>query len=308
MAGQTRIYDPKRIKRMAFIVGHERLASMVKAATGCSTVLNASFYGSKNGELVPTFHLKSEDYILADQTWKCYGMSWNSKDLATTHDLDYGMRLVMDADHDTCISGYILLAPNADMSVPLDKNIPSRNVKRGRTLLGVNAKGEIIIHVVGDGDAESMTATQCRQKMYDLGCTYAIMLDGGGSSQADFEDGTRIYASRQVYNFLAIWLYTDEEYDAIYGTDDSIPEKTPTMIYRVQVGAFTVKENAVSLKDKLKNDGYDDAFITTAEVNGRVYNRVQLGAFTIRENAEKLEAELEEKGYSAFIQAAEVVL
>ena len=307
MAGQTRIYDPRRIKRMAFIVGHERLASMVKAAIGCDTIFNASFYGSKNGELVPTFHLKSETYVLADQEWKCYGLSWDSKYLATTHELNYAMRLVMDDDHDTCISGYILLAPNAGMNATLDANIPSRNTKRGRTLLGVKATGEVVIHVVGDGDSQSLTATQCRQKMYDLGCQYAIMLDGGGSSQADFEDGTRIYSSREVYNYLAIWLYTDEEFDAIYGTDEE-PAKETTTIYRVQVGAYTVKENAEAMKAKLQADGYSDAFIATAEVNGRTYNRVQLGAFSVYANAEKLEAELEAKGYDTFIQAAEVIL
>lgn len=306
MAGQTRIIDPKRIKRMCFIEGKGRVVSMVQAATGCDIAMNASFYSFST--LKPTFHLKSEGYTLANQSWKCYGLSWNSKYLATKHNLDYGMRLVMDDDHDTCISGYILLAPNAGINATLDKTIPSYSSKRGRTMLGVTKKGEVVVHVVGDGDKETLTAVQSRKKMYDLGCEYAIMLDGGGSSQACFEDGTRIYSSREVYNFLCIWLYTDEEYESIYGTKEETTPKPSTTktFYRVQVGAFTVKANAEKLQAELKEKGYSDCYIQTAEVNGRTYQRVQVGSFSVRDNADKLMAELEQKGYDPFIQMVEL--
>lgn len=307
MAGQTRIIDPKRIKRMCFIEGNGRVASMVKAAVGCNIVCNASFYSFSTME--PTFHLKSEGYTLANQTWKCYGLSWNSKYLNTQHNLDYGMRLVMDDNHDTCISGYILLAPNKSINATLDPTIPSYSTKRGRTMLGVTKDGEVVLHVVGDGDAESLTAKQSRQKMYDLGCEYAIMLDGGGSSQAVFEDGTRIYSSREVYNFLCIWLYTDEEYNAIYGGSEDEPADPVTKTYyRVQVGAFSVKANAEKLQAELKEKGYDDCYIQYAEVNGRLYHRVQVGSFSVRENADKLMETLKAEGYDAFIQIIELEL
>lgn len=38
-----------------------------------------------------------------------------------------------------------------------------------------------------------------------------------------------------------------------------LPEKK--VIYRVQVGAYTNKDNAARMRDKLRGDGYDDAFI-----------------------------------------------
>ncbi len=37
---------------------------------------------------------------------------------------------------------------------------------------------------------------------------------------------------------------------------------TPPKLYRVQVGAFSIKENANNLLNKLKSEGYSDAFIT----------------------------------------------
>ena len=40
------------------------------------------------------------------------------------------------------------------------------------------------------------------------------------------------------------------------------PKKETTTLYRVQVGAFSNKENAENLKKKLKANGYD-AFIVT---------------------------------------------
>lgn len=68
-------------------------------------------------------------------------------------------------------------------------------------------------------------------------------------------------------------------------------------IYRVQVGAYTIKSNASNLWDKLVKDGYKDSYIVS--ING-LY-KVQCGAFSVRTNAEKLQAELKSKGYSTYI-------
>ena len=47
------------------------------------------------------------------------------------------------------------------------------------------------------------------------------------------------------------------------------PEKKGTL-YRVQVGAYSVKDNAVRMRDKLRSEGYPDAFIVEAggDTNG----------------------------------------
>lgn len=69
-----------------------------------------------------------------------------------------------------------------------------------------------------------------------------------------------------------------------------------TILYKVQVGAFSIRENAENLVNQLKADGYNAIIV----VSGGLY-KVQVGAFRIRENAEALVNELKSKGYDAII-------
>ena len=70
-------------------------------------------------------------------------------------------------------------------------------------------------------------------------------------------------------------------------------------LYRVQVGAFSVRANADSLANELKGRGYSPIVITS----GGLY-KVQVGAFSVRANAEALVNELKVKGYDAIIVIA----
>lgn len=67
-------------------------------------------------------------------------------------------------------------------------------------------------------------------------------------------------------------------------------------LYKVQVGAFSVKANAEKLVNELKGKGYSPFIVT----QGGLY-KVQVGAFSVRANAEALVAELKRKGYDAII-------
>lgn len=69
-------------------------------------------------------------------------------------------------------------------------------------------------------------------------------------------------------------------------------------LYRVQVGAFSKKANAEAHLKKVKESGFDDAFI--AVVDNTLY-RVQVGAFSVRENAEDLLAKVKNAGFAGFI-------
>lgn len=70
-------------------------------------------------------------------------------------------------------------------------------------------------------------------------------------------------------------------------------------LYKVQLGAFSVKANAEKLEKELKAKGYE-AFISK---KNDMY-RVQLGAFSKKANAETLKAELVAKGYQCYITKA----
>jgi N-acetylmuramoyl-L-alanine amidase len=73
-------------------------------------------------------------------------------------------------------------------------------------------------------------------------------------------------------------------------------EKTTTL-YRVQVGAFRIKNNADNIANELRQKGYE----TYIYIEDGLY-KVQVGAFRIRANAEKLVEELKSQGYEAIIK------
>lgn len=76
------------------------------------------------------------------------------------------------------------------------------------------------------------------------------------------------------------------------------PEKpVDKTLYRVQVGAYSKKENAYAMEQKLKADKFDTYLIQGPD---KLY-RVQTGAFAIRDNALALEKNLKSVGYETFI-------
>lgn len=72
------------------------------------------------------------------------------------------------------------------------------------------------------------------------------------------------------------------------------------LIYRVQTGAFSKKENAYVLESKLLAEGFETCI---AKADG--YYKVQVGAFSVKANAQSMAEKLKAKGYSAFITTKE---
>ena len=71
-----------------------------------------------------------------------------------------------------------------------------------------------------------------------------------------------------------------------------------SILYKVQVGAYSVKVNADNLANELKGKGYSPMIVTV----GKLY-KVQVGAFSVRKNADDLVKELKIKGYNALVVA-----
>ena len=63
------------------------------------------------------------------------------------------------------------------------------------------------------------------------------------------------------------------------------------------MGAYSIEDNAVAQRDRLRAAGYADAFVIHADG----WYKVQVGAFSVRENAQKRLDELVAKGYEAII-------
>ena len=67
-------------------------------------------------------------------------------------------------------------------------------------------------------------------------------------------------------------------------------------LYKVQVGAYSIKANADNLVNELKGKGYNPIVVTV----GGLY-KVQVGAYSVRANADALVRELKSKGYDAIV-------
>lgn len=74
------------------------------------------------------------------------------------------------------------------------------------------------------------------------------------------------------------------------------PRPTPTVLYRVQTGAFSKKENALALKAKLEKDGF-----LTYLVKTKKFYKVQVGAYSKKANAEAQATKLKKAGYNTYI-------
>ena len=62
------------------------------------------------------------------------------------------------------------------------------------------------------------------------------------------------------------------------------PVKKKTVIYRVQIGAYTIKKNAYMQLDKVKEAGFTDAYVTHV---GKFY-KIQTGAYSVKKNADEM--------------------
>ena len=78
------------------------------------------------------------------------------------------------------------------------------------------------------------------------------------------------------------------------GTEDS--GNKSDVLYRVQVGAYSVRSNADNMLTKIKAKGFD-AFIT--QVDGMY--KVQVGAYSVKANADAQLKKIKNAGFDAFI-------
>lgn len=75
----------------------------------------------------------------------------------------------------------------------------------------------------------------------------------------------------------------------------------PSILYRVQVGAFTKKDNAKRKKEAVEAAGFS-AFLTSPD--GQIW-RVQVGAFSVRSNADRMLEQLNAAGFSGYVTQVE---
>ena len=151
--------------------------------------------------------------------------------------------------------------------------------------------------IVGDNELE-YGCVDYSPNFRDFISGHPILLDNGHKCSYD-------YASELNYNARRTVLGYDDNYIYLKKSDSSDTTNTATekIIYRVQCGAFSSKNNAEKLRDQIRalddtiGAGYKNAYVR--QVAGLW--KVQIGAYSVKANAERVKNDLKNKGLNAFV-------
>lgn len=180
------------IEHIAIILGNGRSMAQVKG--DADYICNAGFYDMTTGR--PVGHLKADGAVLSKEAWGCWGFAWDRADIK--------MSALPDAKRMNYISGVEMLSPMIGIHNAMHYR-PEVGGSRPRTAMALT--GDKLLLYCADSPT---TPEALRDTLYKLGAETAIMLDGGGSSQCDFQ-GKKISSSRRVHNYLAVWLRKKED-------------------------------------------------------------------------------------------------
>lgn len=177
----------------------------IKAETGCTHILNGGFYDRETFK--PMNHLVVDGKFISKSLGKT-GVSMDGKRVEPSYDNQIGF-----PNH---VSGYPMLVANGKAQTNFPKElIPATQ----RTVFGITPDA-IIIAIFHT----PIKLTEVPDIMISFGCIFAFNLDGGGSTQCDF-DGERKESSRRVHNYILIWA--DE-------SETLVPKKTDDELNIVQ--------------------------------------------------------------------------
>lgn len=184
------------IERMEIYINSPRKSvSQIKRETGADYILNGTLYNMSSGD--PVCHLKVDGKVLANPDYGAWVYTW-----------DVGPDIVMvrvpgptKMNH---IAGCLLINDGvAQKELYYDAGMGGA---RGRSAIGIKDKS-LALYCSKDGTSYNMTPEALRNHLHSSGWDSAILLDGGGSSQCDFE-GDKISSSRKVQHLILVYTKT----------------------------------------------------------------------------------------------------
>lgn len=178
---------PSKIK--IYVNTQRKSMAQVKSETGCTHIINGGIYNMSS--FVPYCHLKVDGKILAKDQYTYWGYGSDGKTLTLSNDINA---------YDNYISCVNMVRDGKAQTMYVNSELQGR---RGRTAIGLMPDGRVILYCAPDG-SEAKTPEELQAYFVSLGAESAIMLDGGGSAQCDF-DGQAITSDRIVHNFICLW-------------------------------------------------------------------------------------------------------
>ena len=180
---------------------NRKTLSTIISETGAAYAINGTLYKMSNGK--PVCPLKSNGVTLYQGRYKYRGYVWENFYPQSFH---FGL-----LPNETW-SNYIACTHIVMDGKPVKK--PVYNIaqggKRGRTAIGtkiVNGQRRICLYSSKDGSSAKRTPEQLAQLLSGYGWKDAVMLDGGGSSQAYFDHENRqVKSNRKVPHVILIYM------------------------------------------------------------------------------------------------------
>ena len=225
-----------RVQRIEIKVTNCRKSlAQVKADTGADYILNGGMW---NADGSPCPLLKVGGKNLSSFPWSAYGYSWND-----------GPDIHMTALHNQ--RNFIAVTPLIQGGAPIKKlsYAYAQGGTRGRSAMGLK-DGRLCLYCTSDGSADAKTPEQLRDELHALGWDSAIMLDGGGSSQCDF-NGQQIKASRKVHNWICAYTKKEEEDKPVKKTVCLDPGHGPDTVNGSPDGTYKEREFAWDLYERI---------------------------------------------------------
>ena len=185
-------YVCKPTKIQLYINTGRKSASAIKKELGCDVLINGGLFDMTR--FTPNCWLRADGRTLHMENWSDFGFGWDTDELVlNTSD---NVR-----NYDNFISCVCIVKDGKTVNL---YNPPELGGRRGRSAIGVRADGSVIVFCTQDGTSWAMTPDMLQAEMRSLGAVNALMLDGGGSSQCIFPNGS-IPSQRIVHNYIAVW-------------------------------------------------------------------------------------------------------
>lgn len=176
------------ISRIEIVVTNCKMGlEQVKAKTGADYILNGGMW---NADGSPCRGLKASGKLLSATPWgNLYGYGWNTPN-SFTQTLDW-------KSYDNYIAtSHLIVDGKRPEKLPYDS---AQGGARPRSAIGI-VGGSLLLYCTNS----AMTPEQLCDELQDRGCTSAMMLDSGTSSQCDF-NGKQIRGKKLPHNWICIW-------------------------------------------------------------------------------------------------------
>lgn len=174
-----------------YINSNRKTLDQIKKETGADYLLNGTLYDMSDWAIC--CHAKANGKVLFKPDYNLYGYAWNDGS-------DISLELIPDSKDNNYISCVCLVRNSKTETMYYNSALGG---KRGRSAIGTK-DGKLFLLCCKDGTSDAKTPENLQKYCIELGLKDAVMLDGGGSSQCDF-NGQKITSTRIVQNLILVY-------------------------------------------------------------------------------------------------------